>query len=387
MKRAICAAVAIGTGASAAFAGGIERSALSTGILFEDGNYAEFSFGSVAPKVSGVTSSEVIPPLPPGTTGDVAGDYTLLSFGYKNNLTETLDLAIILDQPIGADVAYLDPSYPYGGLLPLTTTSTASIDSKAVTALLRYEFAENLSAIGGVRALQSNGVVSLFNGYTMSTTRETDLGYILGGAWERPDIAARVAVTYQSAIDHDFTVTEDSPALMGGGPIDGPMRTTIPQSLTVEFQTGVAADTLLFGSVKWAEWTAFDITPPIFAAGADDPADPSLVSYENDTVTWNLGLGRRFNEDWSAAILASYEETKGGFVGNLGPSDGFTSIGLAVTRTFGNVEITGGARYVWIGDANTESPDALSGTTADRTLGEFRDNSGVAFGLRVGVSF
>jgi len=46
-----------------------------------------------------------------------------------------------------------------------------------------------------------------------------------------------------------------------------------PQSVNLEFQTGIAKVTLLFGSVRWVDWTAFNIFP------ADFPDVNPIVSY------------------------------------------------------------------------------------------------------------
>lgn len=54
MKKILMTASALALGATAATAGGIERSSQSTAILFEKGNYAELNFGGFSPDVSGV---------------------------------------------------------------------------------------------------------------------------------------------------------------------------------------------------------------------------------------------------------------------------------------------------------------------------------------------
>jgi len=138
---------------------------------------------------------------------------------------------------------------------------------------------------------------------------------------------------------------------------------------------------LLFGSIRWRDWSEFNISPVGYALL---PGDDALVSYENDSVTYTLGVGRRFSETWSGAVSVSHEATKGGFAGNLGPTDGYTSIGVGATYTQGLVKVTGGVSYAVIGDANTEVPiTALAGNT----LGQFTDNSLVGFGVKVGWSF
>lgn len=354
---------------TSALAGGVERSTQSVAILFEQGSYAEVSLSYFGPDVSGVTLAPV-GPFPAGAaSGDMAAGYSSLTFGYKQPLSERLDLAVIIDEPIGAKVRY--PGTFGASAYPLADTS-ADLTSNAITALVRYKMPSNFSVYGGLRYQTVKGVVSIpfvgapGPGYTLETNNDSRLGYVVGVAWEKPEIAARVALTYNSAITHDLSYTETGPV-----PGTGVFETEVPQSVNLEFQTGIAKDTLLFGSVRWVDWSAFEIDPAGYNAAVGSP----LVSYPNDRTTYNLGIGRRFNENWSAAVTLGYEDSDGEITGNLGPTDGFSSVGLAATYTMDNVKITAGVRYVEVGDART-------------TIGaNFTDNSGIGAGIRVGYSF
>lgn len=361
MKKTWAIAATLTAAAGAAQAGGIERSDQSVGILFEEGNYAEFSLGLVNPSVSGVDAL--------GSTlnsGDMASSYSNLSFGYKRTLSDTLDAALIVEQSGGVDVAYpVVVGYPFSG-------ATADVEVYSITALLRQEMSPNFSLYGGLRAQSAKGEVAIptLGGYTLTTGTDYALGYVLGAAYERPDIALRVALTYNSAITHGLTGSESF------SPTPTSFETEIPQSVNLEFQSGIAADTLLFGSIRWQEWSEFDISPPAFT-GVFGP----LADITEDTITYNLGIGRRFNDTWSGAILLSHEPSTDdsvgpvGDVGNLGPTDGFSSIGVAATYTTGNIEVTGGVRYIWIGDATT------------RIGAVFEDNDAIAAGVRIGYRF
>ncbi|WP_347313555.1 outer membrane protein transport protein [Defluviimonas sp. SAOS-178_SWC] len=365
MGRVLLAAGALTMGATSSFAGGLERSAQSAAILFETGKYAEFSIGNVAPDVTGNLAGVF-------NSGNMLGSYTTFSLGYKQPLGDNLDLAVILDQPIGADV-----DYPTSATYPLAGT-TAQLDSMAVTGLVRYKMPSNVSVFGGVRLEYVEGTVNIRTAppvgpipvsYTLQTDRDYQAGYIVGIAWEKPEIAARIALTYNSAITHSLEMRESS-TVTPSSVIRQDVE--IPQSVNLEFQTGIAADTLLFGSVRWVDWTAFVIDPPIY--NAVYPPRP-LVSYNSDRVTYNLGIGRKFNESWSGAVLVSHEPSNGDITGNLGPTDGYTSVGLAATYTYNNMKITGGVRYIEIGGATT-------------TLGaQFKDNSGIGAGVRIAYSF
>jgi len=369
--------------AGCAMAGGVERSVYSTDILFEQGTYAELTFAQISPSVSGEqgTLPSILPLLfPPGAqTGDVANDYTTTTAGFKTQLGENMHVALVFDQPIGADVIYDQPDYLYG----TGGGSTAKLTSNALTATLRYEFPSNISVYGGVRYEEVRGVVDLFDfaglsDYAFASDKSRDWGYLVGVAWEKPEIAARVALTYQSAIVHTLSGTEVQGAGNGQTTLDSSFDTEVPQSVILEAQTGIAADTLLFGSIRWTEWSAFDITPDLYTSTIGG----SLVDFDNDVWSYSIGVGRRFNENWSGAVTLGYEQAQGGFSANLGPTDGFVSLGLGVTYTYDNIEISGGARYIWIGDANTESP-IVDGDTQ----GIFTGNSGTAFGLKIAYTF
>lgn len=369
MKQVWSGVAIAGLAAGMAEAGGVERSTQSVDILFEEGNYAQLGIGTFSPSVSG-TSSFYGFTTP---SGSMLSSYNTVSLGYKQALNDNLDLAIVFDQPIGADV-----DYPTGTGYPVQGT-TASLDSNAITVLLRYKLPSNVSLIGGLRAMQTSGEVSIaFNPpypapYTLDTSTETDMGYVLGIAWEKPEIAARIALTYNSAITHDFDASETSHLPTYATAQQSSFTTEIPQSVNLEFQTGIAKDTLLFGSVRWVDWTSFVIDPIGYRAVY--PTFP-LVDYEDDSITYNLGLGRKFTEEWSGAVLLGYEPSNGNITGNLGPKDGYTSAGLAVSYDTGRIKVTGGVTYVDIGAADTRGID-----------GRFVGNHGWGAGLRVGYRF
>lgn len=365
MKKIILALGGLALGAGSAAAGDIERSQQSVGILFEKGRYAELSFGFVNPDVTGVIKGS------PFESQGMAGNFNIASFSYKQAIGPNMDVALILDQPIGADVDYpADAFYPLAG-------TTAKLRSKAVTGLVRYKFENNVSVYGGLRAETVEGQANILvpgAAYLLKADGDWNLGYVVGVAWEKPEIAARVALTYNSAIDHEMSNSE---SINGFTPPDNPtsFETTVPQSISLEAQTGIAKDTLLFGSIRWVDWTEFVIAPPLYESLAAFGNEP-IVYYDSDRITYTLGLGRKFNENWSGAVTVSYEPSNGDPTGNLGPNDGYRSIGLGATYTEGPMKITGGIRYVELGNATTR-----------RIGARFEDNDAIAVGVRIGYSF
>jgi long-chain fatty acid transport protein len=380
MKRFLLASSALAALSSAAVAGGVERSILPLGVLFEEGNYAQLSFGGARADVSG---DETVGPHPVFTldgaeSGDMTAGFGTVGLAFKGQVTDELALALFYDQPYGADVAYPNGTNYYA------EGARAKLDVDTVTAMLKYRFPTNISVYGGLRYQTMAATASLpyiqspFD-YDVEGERDGATGYIAGVAYEIPEIALRVSLTYSSEIDHKLDTTETSQLieLLGipGGTVESLTDITTPQSVTLDFQTGIAADTLLFGSVRWVDWTEFEISPEFYTGSPVGLGQDPLVEFEDDRWTYTLGLGRSLNETWSVAGIVSYEPSTDSLAGNLGPTDGFTSLGGAVTYTRGNVDITAGLSHIWLGDAETPQGS------------DFEDNTAIAAGVQIGFSF
>lgn len=336
-------------------AGGVERSVFNPGFLFEKGNYIELSFGSVSPKVSGSFFG--------ATSSDMASSFSVLSGAMRQKINDKFALGLVIDQPAGADVAYpVGTGYTFAG-------ATAKITTTQVTGIGLYNFSDNFSAYAGIRADVAKGQVgdiplpAPVAVYDMKTESNVAFGYLVGAAYERRDIALRVALTYISDITHDFIATDT----LGAG---ADFETTIPQSWNLDFQTGVAADTLVFGSVRWRDWSEFNIIPRGLVP---------LSSENRDTVTYTLGVGRKLTETLSGAVSLAYEPPVGGAAGNLAPTDGYKSVTLAAIYTMPiGAKLTVGATYGEIGDAYTNISTFRS---------SFTDNEFAGIGVKVGWNF
>ena len=370
MKTIILAGGVIAVGTTVAMAGGIDRSGQSlSSVLFEKGNYMEFSLGYASPSVSGV--STIYSGSAGKSSGDMAGSYLLPGFALKKQINKNLDVALIYDQPFGASV-----DYPAGTGYYIQG-ATAKLTTNELTALVKYRFDNNISIYGGPRwqTMREHVTIPLVSNYIAQGSNQSAFGYSLGVAYEIPSIAARVALTYNSKIDYNIPTYEQ---VAGGlSTLTSTTPVTTPQSINLDFQTGVNPTTLLFGSVRWVNWKQFNITPALYNAAT---LGGSLVSYDSNTITYSLGLGHKFTDNWAGAVVFGYEPKSGGFASNLGPTDGRASIGLGVTYTEGNMKITGGVSYIYIGSANT----TLNGTNAS---GNFSGNHAIAVGMKVGYTF
>ncbi|PIL18759.1 hypothetical protein P775_19515 [Puniceibacterium antarcticum] len=369
MKTLLVGASALAFAAAGSVsAGGIERTTQSAMVLYETGNHAELSFGFVSPSVSGtsVNGQDI---------DNVASSFWLPNASIKMQLSETLSAALIIDRPFGADIAYEDGNAVLGG-------TTAEASNTSITALLKYQFNPNFSAFGGLRHSQAEGEIHLkgtaygpVSGYNVDLKSDSAYGYVLGAAYERPDIALRVALTYNSKITHDFKTTESGPfpALNGSSTTD----VDLPESWNLEFQSGIAKDTLLFGSVRHVSHSQFRLDPDRFVAITGD----GLIDLE-DSTTYRLGVGRRFNEKFSGSIAVAYEPAGDELVSPLAPTTGYTSLTVGGSYNIAtNVTLSGGVNYTWLGDAKPETG------TPDVARADFEDNSVVGVGIKIAYKF
>ncbi|WP_405405867.1 OmpP1/FadL family transporter [Paracoccus sp. Ld10] len=390
MKFTITSMAALLAGTAPLLAGGIERAPQSLNILFEEGNYAELSFGAIDPTVEGSDIAGFM-------TGDVAQGYGFVGLSYKHQFTDRLSAAIIVEQPFGADILY--PSQtglpdPSADGSPVLGGTRVQIDSTTYTALARYKIGSNFSVHGGIRASTADGTVQLNGvgyqgtaGYDLRIDDEWGMGYVLGAAYEIPDIAGRVSLTYNSPIEHDFEMTESGPIILAAtsgitDTISGTYTVKTPRSWTLEGQTGIAQDTLVFGSIRWVKWSEFIVDNAVFPIGLPTGGSIPLVEVEN-TTTYTVGIGRKFNDTWSGSVSFLYEPSEGETASPLAPTNGRKGVTLAAIYTMDNLKITTGINYTKLGDAEL----GIGETGNKTTVAQMDDSDAFGVGVRIGYSF
>ncbi len=101
----------------------------------------------------------------------------------------------------------------------------------------------------------------------------------------------------------------------------------------------------------------------------------------NDTVTYTLGVGRRFSDTWSGAFSVSYEGKDNPLVSPLAPTNGKIGATLAGVYTRDNMKITAGLNYTKVGNAQPETG------TPDTARANFTGNSAIGIGIKVDFTF
>jgi long-chain fatty acid transport protein len=378
-------------GAGGAHAAALEQTVPSTiRLLYQDGRYAEFGVQYTDPDQSGdgaTIPAGVLGPGPvflPGNTGDVFESRWNFSGAYKDDINDRLSYALIFDQPLWADTLYgtgsfpqLPPPFPsslYGG-------SMAKLETYQITGALSYDVTPNVKLYGGLRAqlLKAEAAISFVQNYRVTADDKWGYGYLLGAAYERPDIALRVSLTYFSKISYDLDTRETVTPFGTVTPVTTDTSTDVdtPQSVQLDFQTGVAPKTLVFGYIRWVDWSEFSISPPVYEQAVEPlvGGPRPLVDYADDWWTYNLGIGRQLTDQLAGSLAITWEPSVGGEMTSLGPYDGRTTASAALSYDYGNWNITGGLSYGVLGD------------THNVLQTQFDDGSVWGAGLRLGYTF
>lgn len=368
-------------------AGGLEQSAPSPGILFKSGDVAEFKMAYSEPSVDGSVAVGVFGEQ---QSGNITESMLRLGTSVKQQLNDRVAYALVFEQPHWARANYSDSSerYPY-------RDSFAKLSEDRLTLWGKYQPADNFSVYGGpmlsrtkVSASVKMTVPNPVNGsplpvlnYSGSAPGKTALGYAAGVALENQSKAQRLSLTYFSELEFDMTATERASGVnvSTGEAYVIPESVTgasykLPQSVTLAAQTGLNEKTLLFGSVRWADWSEYRIAPLVYESVTGE----ALSNFDNDSTTLSIGIGRKLNEQISLFVLGSYEKARGGLKDNLSPTDGEKSFVLGGTYRMGQHEVRVGLQHTLIGDAKTN---------ANVGQASFTDNSGTGVGLTLLTKF
>lgn len=345
-------------------AGGLDRTGQDLGPLFENGRYLSVETYTVRPRIQGLDALGK-------STGQVADDYTQWGFAYKQDVNPRTSLLLMLSKPFGLDIAYSPLQSPlFGG-------TQTRVSSHELMGALRYRWDEHWAVHGGLRLQRTEGHVALggmvfgaLNGYRVDFRPSTEPGYLLGMSYEHPDMALRVAATYYSAIKHKIATRENL------WPGETRTASTAPQSLNLDIQTGITPGTLLFGQVRWTNWSQFRLYPQTLAAVLPGR---SLADME-DTTTYTLGLGQKLAANWSGFVAVAYDKRSDkAALSPLRPTDGRLGYTVGVSYQKGQFKLTPWLSYQRLGSVNISS----GGTT----LAAFDAESATAFGIRLGYQF
>ncbi len=399
MKRALTTSL-IGAGwisaafAGSAFAGGLERGGYNIDLLFDPSRFAADATATYVVPQRKLNNVEDIDPrdglgsngIGGGDTNDVrfTEDYWVPRVGAKFGAYEAVDCMFDYSQPWGV---HSNPGNEWAGV---NYDIETKVDSDNYSGTCSYKFQAgkgNLRLIGGafyqevegfqVRSVlpvpaigQQLGIPLPGSGVGRLDLEGDGWGWRAGLAYEIEEMAFRASLVFNSEVKLDeVTGTLDLtevPAALGpflppalqrkaqlfGAVTDVFGEATMPQSVELKVQSGIAPGWLAFGSVKWVDWSVLQSIPfcptAVKAIGVNkctyySPyAATSLDLLYRDGWTVQGGVGRKFSDAFSGAASITWD--RGTSTGLGTQTDTWTfSAGAAYTPNQ-NVEVRlGGA--------------------------------------------
>ena len=392
--------------ATGVFAAALDRSGQSVSAFLQPGNYFEAGISVLDPTVKGqstaATGSQNI--------SDMGGDYQFYNAALKLQLTDYLSFGLIYDQPFGADAEYHDSTL----FTNAAGNTKVEVDTQNISMLFGVQPIKNVNLYaGGVYQTVKGGVqlrgagyggINAFGGYNADIPEDSAAGWLAGIAYQIPEIALKASLTYRSEIEHSVNIKEsaipsanpvpsiiNNPAL-AGKPATGSTDITTPQSVNLDLQTGIMANTVAFANVRWVNWKDFAIRPYAFGV-ASGVAGPSLgqpngfdlIAYTDDQISATVGVGRKLNDKWAGNVSVGWDSGAGNPVSTLGPTEGYWNVGLGVQYSpADNYFIAGGVKYFWLGDAKAQSAAQFN---TDNYVADFTGNNAIAYGMKIGYKF
>ena len=192
-----------------------------------------------------------------------------------------------------------------------------------------------------------------------------NLGWRAGVAYEIPEYAVRASLMYFAAVDieADGTITN----LPVGGGAFAPLvpvyaSATIPQSVELKLQSGIAPGWLASASVKWTDWSVWQ------KVDINQQGTGALITWLDNYFTdgWTVSgsIGHQFTEQLAGQIGLTWDQ--GVATGWTEHTDTYTLSAGARYKLTDNVDLYGGLAYTVIsaGEVDKVSGAALTTITS-----------------------
>ncbi|WP_165219992.1 OmpP1/FadL family transporter [Affinirhizobium pseudoryzae] len=332
ITRGLLATAALCALHTSASAGGLERGGYNIDLLFDPSPVAAETSGTyVAPqrKLKNVQDINRANGLGSDgrnggtTTADDSEDYWVPRIGVKAGFGDSVDCMADYSQPWGA---HTKPGANWRGANENIETKVES-DNYAVTCSYKFDMGPGqLRLIGGgfyqvVSGFKERLVVpptGLGNGIGRLNLEDSGWGWRAGLAYEIPEYAFRASLVYNSEVKLDsitgtLDLTQVPRALtpVGGRVYNVFGSQDMPDTVELKVQTGVAPGWLVFGSVKWVDWSQLSTIPfCVVGTTSNCTSRNQITSLDlgyRDGWTISGGVGHKFNDQWSGALSLAWD--------------------------------------------------------------------------------
>lgn len=351
---------------------GLERINIDPSFMFTEGSSAEIGFASVSPSLPAVKGTGSAFTFASGL--DVAPSFSAVTGSVKTEMGDSFDLGLFYtSQGNGVGIDYGTITGLEGNI-----TIKADLEIPTLAAIGRYKINDAMSVFIGAKQTTVKAGATLKLGMDSNSNLNPDvtshwelakksgIGAIYGAAYEMPEIALRVVLTIEDDIDLKI------PATAKGGLADtGTATASIGDAMSLNFQTGIAEDTLLFGNIRRSNWKDNQVKVPVLVAGL------TQVSSFSDGDSYSLGIGRKINDDLSVSISGFYDGSSGGAISELAPTGSTKTLSVGGKYAIAdNADLSIGGSYSQRGDALTGSYKA-----------SLTDSEVISLGAKIAFSF
>ena len=349
---------------SGVLAEGLERVNIDPSFMFEPGNYVEYSYGSSSPSIPAAVTGL-------GSIDNVAKTVTASNFAVKTAIGDRFDVG--LWSTSNGNGVNLD----WGSAIGFT----ADLTMPTLAAMVRYRLSDSMSIIGGLKRVSVNNgsTVSLpissagITAGTWTLSSATATTNVYGIVSEIPSLAMRMVVLMEGAASLDI---DTSYSQTGGGTTTaytGVSKASVGDATTISLQTGIAPNTLLFGSLKISNWKDDQVHIPL-----NGTTTRATISTFEDGQSYTIGLGRKFSDNLSGS--ASYFRDPASdcdAATALSPKCETSSVSLGAKYSINDrATLSVGTTWTQYGDATVALPAATT-TASNQT----------SYGIKLGYKF
>ena len=351
---------------------GLERINVDPSFLFTEGSSAEIGFATVDPSLPAVKGTGSAFTFQSGL--DVGKSFSALTGSVKTEMGDNFDLGLFYtNQGNGVGLDYGTITGAEGNI-----TIKADLEMPTLAAIGKYQINDAMSVFIGAKQTTVNAGATLKLGSDSNNnvnpdvtshwelSKKTGIGAIYGAAYEMPEIALRVVLTVEDDIDLKIPATAK-----GGLAATGTATASIGDAMSLNFQTGIAEDTLLFGNIRRSNWKDNQVKVPFLVVGLQQ------ISSFSDGDSYSLGLGRKISDDLSVSISGFYDGSSGGAISELAPTGATRTLSLGGKYAISdNADLSFGGSYSQRGDALTANYKA-----------SLTDSKVISLGAKVGFRF
>lgn len=311
------------------FAGGYDTGERDWDFLFQDSRFAvQIGTTFIHPDR---TLSTITGTLGPSIDTPEAASFRLDSLRFAMRLSDDIRCMGSTHQPYGGFAAY-DPAWSYAPSVVRQEFSSRSLDLTCAYSLDagtgRLSFVLGASE-QNIRYVLEQDLTALnpFVGRTRADVSDRAATWRIGLAYEIPDYALRASVIYNSGARHRPSGSFSTG--LGIVPVEGALR--MPASVELRLQSGIAEQTLAFGSITrsfWSQTGDMHLCPVGTPTCSLTTAVSGLTLQWRDTTRLTLGLARQVNDWLTMTGAMTYDQ---------GATRGFTSQSTVRSLTIGAV--------------------------------------------------